>query len=81
MSRRVCGPRPVGAMALESETLDPLLESVSRFVRERLQPIKAHVAAQDRIPNDVVTVAYLGARGLCERGVPAREAGLGVLAG
>ena len=37
-------------MALDGETMQGLLESVARFVRERLRPLEHQVAQEDRIP-------------------------------
>ena len=41
-------------MALDAESLKAFTGSVARFVRERLIPVEAQVAAQDRIPQDVI---------------------------
>ena len=40
-------------MALDPETLNQLLDTVSRFVEERLRPLEARVAEEDRIPEEV----------------------------
>lgn len=41
-------------MALDAETFDALLDTVRRFVAERLRPLEAEVEANDEIPADVV---------------------------
>ena len=41
-------------MALDAETFDALLETVRRFVAERLRPLEADVEEADAIPDDVV---------------------------
>lgn len=41
-------------MALDSETFAALLDSVSRFVAERLRPIEAQVEADDAIPEAIL---------------------------
>lgn len=41
-------------MALDPETFDQLLETIRRFVRERLRPLEGEVEANDAIPEDVV---------------------------
>jgi acyl-CoA dehydrogenase len=41
-------------MIRDPETLTQLLDSVSRFVRERLVPAEQHVAETDEIPEDIV---------------------------
>jgi acyl-CoA dehydrogenase len=40
-------------MALDAETFDALIDTVRRFVTERLRPLEAEVEAQDAIPDDV----------------------------
>lgn len=41
-------------MALDAETFDALLDTVRRFVAERLRPLEAEVEAADAIPDDLV---------------------------
>ncbi len=41
-------------MALDAETRDQLIETVNRFVTERLRPLEAKVAEDDAMPDDVV---------------------------
>ncbi len=52
-------------MALDSDTRDQLLETVRRFVAERLRPLEAQVADTDAMPADLVAqMAELGLFGL-----------------
>ena len=37
-------------MALDSATLNQLLDTLERFVRERLMPLEAQIAEDDLIP-------------------------------
>ena len=41
-------------MALDTETRDQLIDTVRRFVAERLRPIEAQVAENDAIPDEVL---------------------------
>jgi len=41
-------------MALDAETRDQLIDTVRRFVTERLRPLEAKVAEDDAMPDDVV---------------------------
>ncbi|WP_337187880.1 acyl-CoA dehydrogenase family protein [Phenylobacterium sp.] len=41
-------------MALDAETRDQLIETVRRFVTERLRPLEAKVAEDDAMPDDVI---------------------------
>lgn len=41
-------------MALDAETFDALIDTVRRFVTERLRPLEATVEADDAIPADIV---------------------------
>ena len=41
-------------MALDAETFDALLDTVRRFVAERLRPLEAEVEAADAIPDHIV---------------------------
>jgi acyl-CoA dehydrogenase len=55
----------VTAVALDSDTRDQLLETVRRFVAERLRPLEAQVADTDAMPADLLTqMAELGLFGL-----------------
>ncbi len=52
-------------MALDAETREQLIETVRRFVTERLRPIEAKVAEDDAIPADIVSeMRALGLFGL-----------------
>lgn len=63
-------------MALDRETLNHLLDTVRRFVRERLLPIEQQVAEQDRIPEEVIEeMKELGLFGLS---IPEEYGGLGL---
>ncbi len=63
-------------MIRDQETLDLLLETISRFVRERLVPIEHEVAETDEIAADVV--AEMKALGLFGLTVPEEFGGLGL---
>ncbi|GLZ86755.1 acyl-CoA dehydrogenase [Metapseudomonas resinovorans] len=63
-------------MINDQETLNLLLENLSRFVRERLVPNEAEVAESDRIPGHIVDeMKALGLFGLC---IPQEYDGLGL---
>ncbi|MBW4331301.1 acyl-CoA dehydrogenase family protein [Stakelama sp. CBK3Z-3] len=52
-------------MALDAETFDALIDTVRRFVAERLRPLEAKVEADDAIPQDIVgEMKQLGLFGL-----------------
>jgi len=63
-------------MALDSETLDQLLETVRRFVRERLVPLEHEVADDDAIPPEIV--AAMREMGLFGLSIPQEFGGLGL---
>ena len=64
-------------MALDQDTLNQLLDTLTRFVRERLRPLEAQIAADDKIPDDVIQeMKDLGLFGLT---VPEEYGGLGCL--
>ena len=63
-------------MALDRETLDRLLETLARFVDERLIPAEAEVDATDRIPEPIV--AEMKELGLFGITIPERYGGLGL---
>jgi len=63
-------------MALDQATLDALLDTVRRFVRDRLVPLEAQVARDDRIPQDVV--AEMRSLGLFGMTIPEEFGGLGL---
>ena len=63
-------------MALDTETLNSLVETVNRFVRERLVPLEDKVAEDDQIPDDVT--ADMRNLGLFGMSVPEQYGGLGL---
>ncbi|UEM22889.1 acyl-CoA dehydrogenase family protein [Skermanella mucosa] len=63
-------------MALDQDTLSQLIDTVGRFVRERLVPNEERIAEEDSIPADIVTeMRELGLFGLS---VPEEYGGLGL---
>ena len=63
-------------MAVDRDTLDQLIDAVRRFVEERLIPLEAQVAEEDRIPDTVVDeMRDLGLFGLT---IPEAYGGLGL---
>jgi acyl-CoA dehydrogenase len=61
-------------MALDAETRDQLIDTVRRFVTERLWPLEAKVAEDDAMPDEVVEeMKGLGLFGLS---IPAEYGGL-----
>jgi acyl-CoA dehydrogenase len=63
-------------MALDIETRDQLIETVRRFVAERLRPIEAQVAENDAVPDEIVAeMRELGLFGLT---IPEEYGGLGL---
>ncbi|WP_334162316.1 acyl-CoA dehydrogenase family protein [Phenylobacterium sp.] len=61
-------------MALDADTREQLIDTVRRFVSERLRPIEAQVAEQDRVPDDVLEeMKGLGLYGLS---IPEQYGGL-----
>jgi acyl-CoA dehydrogenase len=63
-------------MIREPETLDLLLETVRRFVRQRLVPAEARVADENLVPDDIVDeMRRLGLFGLS---IPEEYGGLGL---
>jgi acyl-CoA dehydrogenase len=61
-------------VALDAETRDQLIDTVRRFVSERLRPLEAKVAEDDAMPADVVEeMKQLGLFGLS---IPAEYGGL-----
>jgi acyl-CoA dehydrogenase len=63
-------------MALDIETRDQLIETVRRFVAERLRPIEAQVSEDDKVPDDVV--AEMRELGLFGISIPEEYGGLGL---
>jgi acyl-CoA dehydrogenase len=61
-------------MALDPETRDQLIDTVRRFVTERLRPLEAQVSENDAMPDDVIEeMKALGLYGLT---IPAEYGGL-----
>lgn len=65
-------------MIRDPETLQLLLDAISRFVRERLVPAEALVAETDALPADIV--AQMREMGLFGMTVPQEYGGLGLSA-
>lgn len=61
-------------MALDAETRDQLIDTVRRFVTERLRPIEARVAEDDAIPDGVL--AEMRGLGLYGLSIPEAYGGL-----
>jgi acyl-CoA dehydrogenase len=63
-------------MALDPETHDQLIDTVRRYVRERLVPLEGQVAREDRIPDEVIQeMREMGLFGLT---IPEEHGGLGL---
>ena len=63
-------------MTLDAETRQHLIETVARFVAERLVPIEAQVAENDEVPEDIIQeMRELGLFGLS---IPEEFGGLGM---
>ena len=63
-------------MALDADTFEALLDTVRRFVVERLRPIEAQVAEDDAVPDEVI--AEMKAMGLYGLSIPEEFGGLGL---
>ena len=63
-------------MALDLETREQLLETVRRFVAERLRPLEAHVSENNEVPDSVVE--EMKALGLFGLTIPTEYGGLGL---
>lgn len=63
-------------MALDPETFDALLDTVRRFVAERLRPLEAEVEAEDAIPDAVL--AEMRQMGLFGLSIAEEYGGLGL---
>ncbi len=63
-------------MSLDSETFGQLLDTVRRFVRERLVPREAEVAANDAMPADLI--AEMRVLGLFGLAIPEEYGGIGL---
>ncbi|MFP4004387.1 MAG: acyl-CoA dehydrogenase family protein [Alphaproteobacteria bacterium] len=64
-------------MALDPETRQQLIDSVARFVRERLVPLEHRVAEEDEVPPEVVE--EMKALGLFGLSIPQEYGGLGLI--
>jgi acyl-CoA dehydrogenase len=63
-------------MALDVDTLEQLLDTITRFVSERLRPLEAQVGREDRIPDELVQeMRELGLFGLT---IPSEYGGIGL---
>lgn len=63
-------------MALDLETREQLVDNVARFVRERLRPLEAQVAEEDRVPDEIVQ--EMREMGLFGLSIPQDYGGLGL---
>jgi acyl-CoA dehydrogenase len=63
-------------MALDVETRDQLIDTVRRFVAERLRPIEAKVSEEDLIPSEIQ--AEMRELGLFGLSIPTEYGGLGL---
>jgi acyl-CoA dehydrogenase len=63
-------------VALDPETLRQFLDTIRRFVRERLEPAEERVAETDRMPPEIV--AEMRALGLFGMTIPESHGGLGL---
>jgi acyl-CoA dehydrogenase len=61
-------------MALDPQTRDQLIDTVRRFVAERLRPLEARIAEDDAIPEDIL--AEMRALGLYGLSIPEAYGGL-----
>jgi acyl-CoA dehydrogenase len=66
-------------MALDSESFDLLLDTVRRYVAERLRPLEARVGEEDEVPAEVV--AEMREMGLFGLSIPEEYGGLGLTMG
>ena len=63
-------------MSVDQETFDQFLQSIDRFVRERMQPREEEVEANDQIPDDLIgEMKEMGLFGLT---IPEEYGGLGL---
>ncbi len=63
-------------MSLDAETFDALIDTVRRFVAERLRPLESEVEAADAIPDDLI--AEMKAMGLYGLSIAEEYGGLGL---
>src|SRR3954466_4440422 len=66
-------------MALDSETFDALIDTVRRFVAERLRPLEEQVAEDDEVPDEIVR--EMREMGLFGLSIPEEFGGLGLTMG
>ncbi|MDA0977687.1 MAG: acyl-CoA dehydrogenase family protein [Proteobacteria bacterium] len=63
-------------MPLDQETLNQLLDTLEKFVRQRLRPLEAQVGEEDSIPDEVID--EMKALGLFGLTIPEEYGGLGL---
>ena len=63
-------------MSLDPDTLQQLLDTIRRFVRERLVPLEADVSENDTVPQEVI--AEMRELGLFGLSIPEEYGGLGL---
>jgi acyl-CoA dehydrogenase len=63
-------------MALDLDTRTQLLDTIRRFVSERLRPLEAQVAESDEVPDDLI--GEMRALGLFGLSIPEEHGGLGL---
>ncbi|MCA9837467.1 MAG: acyl-CoA dehydrogenase family protein [Trueperaceae bacterium] len=63
-------------MPLDQETLEHLVQTVRRFVQERLIPLESHVEETDAVPDELIT--EMKALGLFALSIPEAYGGLGL---
>jgi acyl-CoA dehydrogenase len=63
-------------MPLDPETFDALIDTVRRFVAERLRPLEERVAEEDEVPDDIV--GEMRVMGLFGLSIPEQYGGLGL---
>ena len=63
-------------MALDPETFDALIETIRRFVAERLRPLEEKVAEDDEVPEEIVR--EMREMGLFGLSIPEDYGGLGL---
>ena len=63
-------------MALDPETFDALIETIRRFVAERLRPLEEKVAEEDEVPDEIVR--EMREMGLFGLSIPEEFGGLGL---
>jgi acyl-CoA dehydrogenase len=66
-------------LALDPETFDALIDTIRRFVTERLRPLEEKVAEEDEVPDDIVR--EMREMGLFGLSIPEEFGGLGLTMG